>query len=262
MHGTSAAAPIACGVGALLLSAYPHLKNTQIRSILLESSSNSATPNNNIGYGIISAKNAIEFPNLEYVNGRYVLHKTIFDEHVNPQSVNVVVSYDDIVFPDEQMNRSDLYNYSVPVPQIINGKQVKFYFTYSDSLNNNYRSPLTGEFKFNYGSEIISNHLEIPNIAGNYQVSDFYPNPFIPANHKNTSFNYYTSGNEILKVLIIDGAGQKVKEIITTTASEPGFYPIGWDGYSEQGYLCASGVYYALIQLGGKEYGKKLVLLK
>jgi hypothetical protein len=31
---------------------------------------------------------------------------------------------------------------------------------------------------------------------------------------------------------------------------------------ADRGYLCASGVYYALIQLGGKEYGKKLVLLK
>ena len=145
---------------------------------------------------------------------------------------------------------------------IIHGKQVQFYFTYSDSLNNNYRFPLTGEFKFNYGSKIISNHLDIPNIAGDYKVSDFYPNPFIPANHKNASFNYYTDGNEILSILIIDGAGQKVKEVKTTTASEPGFYPFGWDGYSEQGYLCASGVYYALIQLGGKEYGKKLILLK
>lgn len=34
--GTSASAPIAAGVGALLLSAYPHLKNTQIRSIFLK----------------------------------------------------------------------------------------------------------------------------------------------------------------------------------------------------------------------------------
>ena len=79
-NGTSAATPIASGVAALLLSAHPHLKNTQIRSIILESSSNSSNPNNQIGYGIISAKNAIEFPNLENVNSSYVLHKTIFEE--------------------------------------------------------------------------------------------------------------------------------------------------------------------------------------
>ncbi len=43
-NGTSAATPIASGIGALLLSAHPHLKNTQLRSIFLETSSNSATP--------------------------------------------------------------------------------------------------------------------------------------------------------------------------------------------------------------------------
>lgn len=59
--GTSASAPIAAGVGALLLSAYPHLKNTQIRSIFLETSSNSSNPNNEIGYGIISAKMQLSF---------------------------------------------------------------------------------------------------------------------------------------------------------------------------------------------------------
>ena len=96
--GTSFAVPIASGVAALLLSAHSHLKNTQIRNIILESSSNSSTPNNQIGYGVISAKNAIEFPNLENVNGSYVLHKTILDDNVDPQSVKVVfVSADDLL---------------------------------------------------------------------------------------------------------------------------------------------------------------------
>ena len=75
----------------MLLSAHPHLKNTQIRSILLETSSNSVAPNNNIGYGIISAKNAIEFPNLEFVNSSYVLHKTIFEQNIDPQSVKFIL---------------------------------------------------------------------------------------------------------------------------------------------------------------------------
>jgi len=259
-NGTSAATPIASGVAALLLSAFPHLKNTQIRSIILETSSNSINPNNQIGYGIISAKNAIEFPNLEYVNGSYVLHKTIFEEHVDPQSVKVVFIYDDIVIPGEQMSNIDVYNYSVQVPQTINGKQVEFYFTFSDSTNNNFRFPSVGEYKFKYGSDIISLNLDIQTPTSDYEVSDFFPNPFIPAEHKYVSFKYYTSGSEIFKVLIIDGAGQKVKEVSLSTL--PGINYFEWDGFSDRGYLCASGVYYALIQIGGKEYGKKLVLLK
>jgi hypothetical protein len=60
--------------------------------------------------------------------------------------------------------------------------------------------------------------------------------------------------------MLIDGAGQKVKEVSLNTL--PGENYFEWDGFSDRSYLCSSGVYYALIQLGDKEYGKKLILLK
>ena len=105
-----------------------------------------------------------------------------------------------------------------------------FYFTFSDSSNNTFRSPSSGEYKFKYGSDIISLNLQVQIPINNSIVSDFYPNPFIPANHYYTSFNYYTSGNEMLRVLIIDGAGQKVKEVITTTPANIGLlsFRMGW----------------------------------
>ena len=62
-------------------------------------------PNNQIGYGIISAKDAIEFPNLENINSSYVLHKTIFEEGVDPQSVKLFYGYDDVIIPESVMNR-------------------------------------------------------------------------------------------------------------------------------------------------------------
>jgi len=259
-NGTSAATPIASGVAALLLSAHPHLKNKQIRSIILETSSNSSNPNNQIGYGILSAKNAIEFPNLENVNSSYVLHKTIFEERVDPQSVKLFYSYSDMAIPEVGMNNNDAYNYSVSFPQLIDGETVSFYITYSDSSNNNYRYPEIGEYKFSYGSDIISYNLDVQPPAVNYEVSDFFPNPFMPVKHRTTRINYKSSGKELFKLMLIDGAGQKVKEVSLNTL--PGENYFEWDGFSDRGYLCASGVYYALIQLGDKEYGKKLVLLK
>jgi len=259
-NGTSAATPIASGVAALLLSAHPHLKNTQIRSIILESSSNSSNPNNQIGYGIISAKNAIEFPNLENQNGNYLLRKTILDEKINPQTVKVSFSYSNMVLPEELMNKTGDYSYAFAVSLMIAGEKVEFYIECSDSLNNNYRFPETGYYKFIYGSDIISLNLDIQYPSTTYDVSDFYPNPFIPSKHKTTRINYISAGKELFKLLLIDGAGQKVKEVSLSTL--PGEYYFEWDGFSDRGYLCASGVYYALIQLGGKEYGKKLVFLK
>lgn len=260
-NGTSTATPIASGIGALLLSKYPYLDNYQIRSIILETASNSTTPNNLIGYGIISAKRAIEFPNLEFINNNFVLHKAIFNDKVNPLSVKISYSYDDVIVQDVLMNREDdSLSYTFSFPQLTFGKDIKFHITYSDNLNNNYRSPEQGEYRFEYGFNIISLNIAMTNDIDYDVVSDFYPNPFIPANNKKVKLNFISSGKELFKIIIIDASGQQVFEnnLLTTTGENI----FEWDGISNHGYMVASGVYFALIQFQGKQFGKKLVLLK
>ena len=258
--GTSASAPIASGIGALLLSAFPHLKNEQIRNIILESSSNSSNPNNNIGYGIISARNEIEFPNLQKISNEFILHKMIFEDKIKESTVNIVFKIADDLLEPFQMIKNDKYDYVYTFPQKNNGDLLQFYITYSDSLNNFYRKPESGFYKFVYGTEVISLNMEIQQYQSYNDVSDFFPNPFIPADHKKAQLRFYSSENDLFKIFIVDGTGQKVIERNINTV--PGIYVFEWDGYSDKGYLCASGVYFALIQFGGKEYGRKLVLLK
>ena len=159
-NGTSAATPIASGVAALLLSAHPHLKNTQMRSIILESSSNSSNPNNQIGYGIISAKNAIEFPNLEFKNDSYILHKAFLEENIIESSVNVVFQIADDLLEAFPMTKSGDYDYTYTIPPRNNGDLIEFWITYSDSQNNNYMIPQSGKYKFNYGTDIISLNVD------------------------------------------------------------------------------------------------------
>ena len=158
------------------------------------------------------------------------------------------------------MTKSGDYDFTYTFSARNNGELVEFSIVYSDSQNNSYVLPQTGKYKFTYGSDIISLNLEIENPTSNYEVSDFYPNPFNPAAHRTTRINYYSSGKELFKLIIIDGSGQKVKEVSTNTFAGENYFE--WDGFADRGYLCASGVYYALIQIGDKEYGKKLVLLK
>lgn len=260
--GTSASAPIAAGVGALLISAHPHLKNTQIRSIFLETSSNSSNQNNEIGYGIISAKNAIEFPNLEFKNGSYILHKAIFENGIDTQSVVISFILADDLLEGFQLTKLNNYDYSFQIPVHSNGDILKFFISYSDSLNNTIIIPESGYFSFSYGSDIINYKFETVTPAGNYKVSDFYPNPFNPEKHKNVNLNYHTTGNEKFKVIITDLTGQKFYEFNSITNSNPGFYTFKWNGYSNKGYSCASGVYLALIQIDDKLYGRKFILLK
>ena len=258
--GTSAAAPIVSGIAAMLLSQYPYLKNTQIRSILLETSSNSANPNNQIGYGIISAKNAIEFPNLEFENGGFVIHKSILGNALAENSVGIIFQIADDLYETFPMTKEGSVDfvYQLPIKNI--GDKLRVSFTYTYSQNNIYTYPQSGYFNLNYGSDIISLNVDVPSAVDFGVVSDFFPNPFIPADHKYVRLNFQSLGNEIFKLAIIDGAGQKVKEY--SSLSIPGTNYFDWDGYADRGYLCASGVYYALIQFGGKEYGKKLILLK
>ena len=188
------------------------------------------------------------------------MHKTIFDENIDPQSVKFIFIQGDDALQEFAMSKVSEYDYTLTLPQSMIGEIINFSIMYTDSQNVIHNLPEAGNYKFVYGTDIISLNLQIQNPASSYQVSDFFPNPFIPAEHKTVGFNYITNGNELFKILIIDGSGQKVKEVSFVTTA--GINNFQWDGYSEQGFLCASGVYYALIQLGGKEYGKKFILLK
>jgi len=91
--GTSLSAPIASGLASLLLSAYPHLKNTQLRNILFETAGNTTTPNNERGYGLLSALRAVEFPNLKSTQGTFTIYKMFIEKEnifANQVSINLL----------------------------------------------------------------------------------------------------------------------------------------------------------------------------
>ena len=259
-NGTSTSAPIAAGVGALLLSKFPHLQNTQVRNIILESSSNSQSPNNLVGYGLISAKNALEFPNLRQLNGNYILNKIFFDQDKTSSSVKLHLAEFGSAFITYDFNTFKDDSYEFILPSFSSGKRLEFYFTYQNSSGNTVRVPSNKNYQMIYGSLNVSLNLNLLSNNLDYTVSDIYPNPFLPFKHKTVRINYRSSGNELFRLSIIDAAGRSVKEIKQT--SFPGENIVEWNGYSDDGTICASGVYYFLVSLNGKEFGKKLILLK
>jgi subtilisin family serine protease len=257
--GTSAAAPIAAGVGALLLSKFPHLRNYQVRNIILESSANSSAPNNQIGYGLISAKNAIEYPNLELKDNSYFLNKVFFDENKIPSSTRLNLSINNSDFKEYSYSfySDDTYQFNLPKMNL--GDEVKFYFTYQDSIGNIQRIPQTKNYIFEYGGLQINLNIDKP-VTIFTRISDIYPNPFNPSENSVVRIKFKSLGNEVVRINIIDAAGQKVKEI--SSISSLGENIFEWDGTSEQGFLCASGVYYFLITINEEKFGKKLILVK
>lgn len=255
--GTSAATPILAGVASLLLSTYPHLNNVQVRNILIESGDNLLNPDNRRGYGLVSAVKAISFPNLQRVFNDYQLNKIFLErDGIDPSTVRIHLAKDDTSFSIYEMNYDGNLKHSFSVLFYGQGQKIKFYFTYSDSSGNQYREPEQNEYKFKYGSLNVSLNYD-PVIPVSYDIlSQNYPNPF----NNSTTINFIAKANEKAELIIIDAIGQKVKVLSTITFE--GENSFVWNGTNDFNVQAASGVYYYILRMGGKEYAKKMILLK
>ena len=260
-NGTSLSAPIASGIASLLLSAHPHLKNTQLRNILFETAGNTTTPNNERGYGLLSALRAVEFPNLESTSGTFTVHKMfINNDAVSDNSVTIHLVADGYNFEPSLMNFNGERTYTSKLPYFFNGDVIQFYFTYSDSSNNSFRVPANDNYEFIYGQLEVSLNLPLRKRFTDFIVSELYPNPFLPLEQGFTRLALNSRGNEKLRIIILDTSGQQVKLFEAQTTDGENYFD--WNGVSDRGVPSASGVYYYLIRMGDKDFGRKLILLR
>ena len=256
--GTSAATPLACGVAGLLLSAHPHLTNVQVRNILLETADNFSDPDNERGYGLVSAANAINYPNLQVDNSSYIIHKIfINDLAINPSTVKINYSIDQSDFTQENMSSDGTFRYNFLLPVLNNDQFVEFYFTYDDNSAANYREPSDKNYILTYGGTIVSLGPEINNIPSDYVLSQNYPNPF----NGQTKINFISSSQEQGELIVYDILGQKVKALFNEV-TKIGLNTVTWNGKNENGLDVSSGVYYYVLKIGENNYSKKMILLK
>ncbi len=255
--GTSAATPILAGLASLLLSTYPHLSNVQVRNILIESGDNLLNPDDRRGYGLVSAVKAISFPNLQRALNDYQLNKIFLErDGINPSTVRIHLAAGDTSFSNYEMNYDGNLKYSYSVFLYGQGQDIKFYFTYNDSSGNQFREPEQNEYKFKYGSLNVSLNYD-PVVPVSYDIlSQNYPNPF----NSSTRINFIARANEKAELIIIDAIGQKVK--VLSTITNEGENTFLWNGTNEFNVQAASGVYYYILRMGGREYAKKMILLK
>ncbi len=87
-----------------------------------------------------------------------------------------------------------------------------------------------------------------------------YPNPFNPSRSA-TTIEATIAAQSTVIIKIFDMKGRDLKTI--TEAFLPmGIYRFQWDGKDKFGTMCASGVYYVRMSVNGKNYIKKMVMLK
>ena len=256
--GTSFATPIAAGIGAMLLSAYPYLTNEQIRQIILETAGSYIDPDNNHGYGLISAERAVGFPNLDSNAAGYKLNK-IFFANGGLLSSTAKLHYILGNSPEISISLSSdgSHRYGYEFTSVSQGESVKFYYTFQDSTGGSNREPASGFYSFSYGSKEISFVQSAPVTVSSDSLEDNFPNPF-----NNTTTIYFNSASvQDASLIIMDGIGQKVKSLFRGSATK-GRNIVSWDGISDNGIKCASGVYFALLRIGGKDYMKKIMILR
>lgn len=255
--GTSSAAPIAGGIAALLLSVYPHLTNEQVRSIFHESSDNSENPDNDRGYGLLSAAKAISFPNLQKLNDSYIIHKAYVDSF-SVIDVQLHYSTDNLNFSALNMSAQSGYDYKFQsqIPSFALNQEVSFYFTFKDEYGNSHRDPENKNYKLIYGDLSVSLNLALSPPA-DYVLSNNYPNPF----NSYTTINFIADGNYPAELRIYDAIGNKVKTLYKGISSI-GINHRTWDGRTDEGVEAASGIYIYTLNLNGKFYAGKMVYLK
>ncbi|MFC2133350.1 S8 family serine peptidase [Bacteroidota bacterium] len=260
-NGTSFSAPIVAGVAGLLLSAHPHLTNKQVRKIILESGDNCETPDNNFGYGLISAKDAVAFPSLSFSDEKYTLHKIFFDsDDVVSGSVDLNYSVNGGEFISENLSSQDGIKYTFELPLFIQGDSLKFYFSFRNGESEIVRVPADGSYRFIYGNLNVSYQIGIegePFDPVNYSLLQNFPNPF----NDQTRIVFLAEAPNHAVVKVYDVLGRKVRDLFNGAAVE-GTNTLYWDGKSNEGGRCSSGPYFYTLSIDGKFFSKKLIFLK
>jgi serine protease AprX len=256
--GTSFSAPIVAGIAGLLKSVYPHLNNTQMRQMFLESGDNAALPNNDRGYGLLSASKLISYPNLKKEGTQYRLCKIFINkEGINSSSIKLNLRINEENFQTFSMNFDGSLKYDYLFPSIANRSSVEFYFTYNTKSGSSAREPVMGNFKFSYGNLLVNNltNIEDFNITpAEYVLFQNYPNPFNPE----SIIKYYLPDERIVTLKLFDVLGREVATLVNEFQIAGEYHFV----FSNRKFRFASGVYFYQIIAGDFRDTKKMIILK
>jgi len=288
--GTSYACPMTSGVIGLMLSANKNLTPLQVRGILRKFASNTNSPDNLMGWGIINAQLSVDSARKLDVTPPTITHIQPFLNTTNTGAITLKARVFDngIIRYTRSGEAPRVYyrkftggtwsaftsaNYTsvglrdtfyFQIPGSTTGTQVEYYFAAQDiALPNSLCStlPAGGSGINPPGSTAPANRFSFTiaditpissNVPADYKLYNNYPNPFNPVT--NIKFNIKKTGEVNLKVYDITG------KLITTLVNQilqPGEYKVDFDGRE-----LASGLYIYRIESGDFKDSKKMMLIK
>jgi serine protease AprX len=155
--GTSLSTPLVGGCAAVLLSAHPDWTVMQVREALMMTASNSSSPDNQYGWGIVDLFSALNYnpsgaltiiynPSLSISDtlSSIILTTTMTSENgINPDSLFLLWRTDTLSsFIGENLQSIGANQYQAEIPAQPSGTVIFYYFSAQDSLGNVVTLPL------------------------------------------------------------------------------------------------------------------------
>ncbi|MBN1155162.1 S8 family peptidase [candidate division KSB1 bacterium] len=268
--GTSFSSPLTAGVAALLLSAHPQLTPMQVRDALKFTANNARNPNNEYGWGIVNAYEAIYslglfFSNLPIITNAtegYQISINVFSKNdVNADSTFLYYSYNDASFNPVRMVRSDqlAYEYNVLIPYDRSHEKINLYFKAKDRSNDTKLHPYNApEMVFTFNPNDMSIHPGEPPVQPElFVLYQNYPNPF----NGRTTIKYDVLKPAHVSLNIYNVLGQRVRNLVDRFQLASS-YLVDWNGDDDHENPLGSGIYFVEILSDGRIQTKKMLLLK
>ncbi len=263
-NGTSFSCPLTAGVAALLLSAHPNLTPFQVREALRLTADRANNPDNQFGWGIVNAYQAVLFHGPAFSNSPAVSVNTNQEVEVSikvasrfgvpPNGVTLTYAISDnnfnqsiIMSPGQETNQ---YKATVPAPATNN---LHFYFSVADSAGNTAQHPYYApENSFMFSDSALTIH------PGDFFLRQNYPNPFNPTT--TILFNLPADGEVTLTIFNV--LGQETRKLIDGRLTSAGGHQVIWDGRNNNGEQAATGVYFYVLRTNNFKEMKKMVLVR
>lgn len=256
--GTSFSAPMAAGMIAQLLSAYPYLTNDQVRDIVLQSGDNYETPNNDVGYGRMSILRALNTPNIwQYDSNLYRINKMFLSEDILfDEDFRIYYKKENYDWQFFNFEESSSGYYTFDVPEIfITGDTISFYYTYRTTGNQLVREPQDKNYTFVLSP--VNHREEREPLTNTFLLYQNYPNPF----NSQTRIEFESPKSDYAQVIIYNILGQQIKELFNGVVVK-GITKLSWDGTDNSGRNVATGPYLYSVKINGQVLSKKMMLLK
>lgn len=247
--GTSFSCPLAGGVAALILCANPNLTPMQVRDAMRLTASNHTTPNNQFGWGILDAFQAINYFPLPVE----LISFTGIAENNNVQ-LEWATATENNNFGFEIERKFENGNFATA--GFVNGSGTKtsrtdYLFTDKDLQSGIYSYRLKqidfdGNFEY---SQEINVSLSVP---GAYVLYQNYPNPFNPS----TTIKYSVPQTSFIKINLYDIIGNEIKTI------DEGIKKAGMHQVELSAAELSSGVYFVVLNSDLSSPVIKIILTK